>query len=300
MPDEQVLEQATTEAPTPETPPEEAIETPETPVAETPPPDPVELDRKLKAAEREAERHRKRADYFMQQTDLLTRQQVPVKPADAPESLGPEPLLGQFETTDDWQKAHTQWLRKSVVQEVFTKQQEQAEATRQRYQEQQEQNRVNEQRELIRGISQRDPAFAQAAEIVGQIVDNGAGKIHPAATTLYNELFESEHYEGLVRHLAANPNEIYRITALPPRQQIREIARIENQLPAETPKPERSSTPAPLSPLRLSQAPPPARPPNGASASAKAIDLNDPNVPLDVWTKEHDRREREKRKRGMG
>lgn len=260
MADEQVATQETPEVVETQEPVEQAE--PETPVAVVEPakPEPTELERKLQAAEREAERHRKRADYWMQNYQKVTPPAVEAKP-------DPEPVEDAFGTdTLAYAKAWAAWNAREAVRQDRV---QQTEVSQKQVAEAQKQAVVQERLERIQEASAADPQIWTACDSLGNM-----GVV--IGTPIQDALFESDNFAGLVKHLAAHPQEVQRIMALPPVRQVKEITRIESQL---------SKAPAPP-PLRATQATPPARPVNGASASVKAIDLNDPNLPIEVWQKE--------------
>ncbi len=276
MADEQVAvqeEQAEAQEPQEQTD-EVSVETPETPVAPAEPakPESSELEKKLQAAEREAERHRKRADYWMGNFQKSV-QPPAAKPAD-----DPEPTEAQFgDNTLAYAKEWAGWNARQVVAQAQAKQQQ---STQEQIAETQKQTFVQERVDRINEASTSDPQVWAACDTLGNL-----GVV--IGTPFQDALHESENFAGVVKHLAANPQEVQRIIGLPPGRQVREIAKLETQLSAQAQ--------APPPPLRTTQAPPPVRPLNGASGSTKAIDLNDPNIPVEVWGNEYDRRERLKR-----
>jgi len=106
-------------------------ETPESPA----PPDPAaaeatEAGRKLSGRKKslqqrldevtwEREEHRRRAEQAELRLKELEAQRTPAaSPAD-PEAKDPEPTLEQFETYEDWVKAHTKWTARDVAREEF-------------------------------------------------------------------------------------------------------------------------------------------------------------------------------------
>lgn len=272
MADEQVVQQDEIQTPPPEVePPQPEVPSEgETPESEPPkPPEPSEADKRLHAAERETERHRKRADYWMQNYQKVVAPpttQPQAQPDPEPEDPGPDG--NQVAYVKAWNAWNTrQELAKAEQKQVETRQRDSTQA-------QQDAIAYDRNQRLIE-VHQRDPEAWTAADSVGKM---GVGEVFK------DTLFESDQFEKLVKHLAANPPEVQRIMWMSPIQQVREITKIEHKLAAASAAP----------PLRQTSAPPPVKPVNGGGAPMR-IDLNDPKVPMVDWVKEHDRLERKKR-----
>ena len=91
------------------------------------------------------------------------------------------------------------------------------------------------------------------------------GQILGPDTAAYHEMFESDHFAEIAYHLAKNQSEAYRLRGLSPRDQQREILRLEAKV---------AINPNSLPSKRVSQAPVPSKPAQGKSTADTVKDLN--------------------------
>src|SRR5262245_56149952 len=231
------------------------------------------LKEKLKRAEGESERHRRRADYaFGQMNATYTKQAQP--PA-------PEPEPQQASYGDDqvsYVKAHAGWQARQEARQLIT------EDRKQQHEQAQEMERANGIRGKVMRIGPPGTELYQAWDAVG----NAGAQF---GTPLCEALFSSRDFEGVVKHLAKVPQEVMRILSMPEREQWMEVARIESELKGhitgQTAEHEVGSTAAPVAGKQ--QPPAPIQRVNGGTAPVAPINLNDPKVPIDQWWAEWNR-----------
>ena len=245
-PAESPAEPAETPAPV-ETPAEPAAET-ATPAAETPAPqaktekpkkNPQEridhITREREEARREAAAERARRDEAERRFEAFQRQtQAEIdalkrgtKPEPAKPAEDAEPTLEQFADQADpyaaWMRA---MARHDARQEFKTQQEQQREAYQARQAEQREHDRRQTELGRIRTWTGRmEAAFEKNPEMRG-LVENMPVLPRP----MMDVVLESEIPDQILSHLLHYPEEMDRITGLPPLRQFRELSRIEYQL----------------------------------------------------------------------
>lgn len=275
MSDEQVVTQATT-VETPVATEQEAAPAEQPQVAEQKP-EPTELEKKLQAAEREAERHRKRAEYWMN-----SYQQRIVTPTPAATEKDLEPKVEDFADTLEYAVKRGEWAAREAIRQ---NEQRKTEEAKRHYEESRQQEFVQEVSQRITEAADSDPQVWASCNTLGDMGINIAQ--NPILT---RALVESDNFSGIAKHLAANPQEAMRLLQMPTIHQVKEVARLEHKISTQ------AAPPPP--PLRTSQAPPPVKPLSGTSSSTGAIDRNDPNISLEDFLKEDNRLEKLRRKQG--
>jgi hypothetical protein len=220
---------------------------------------------KLRKAEGEAERHRRRASYAVEQMDAFFRSQP-----QAPQAPDPEPQQAQYgDDQVSYVKDHARWTSRNearqVVQQNNQDQRQRAHQAAQFVQAQEKLDRIN---------AGGKPVF-DACEVLGN-----AGCTF--GTPMNDALFASPDFDGLVRHLAAIPGEAQRILRLTPSEQIAAVRQHESQL--------KTTKPAASIPASQTNAPEPMRRVAGGTATVSAVDLHDPRLSPEQFQEEWNRR----------
>lgn len=148
---------------------------------------------------------------------------------------------------------------------------------------------------------QREQAATTLQTKTQDLVTKGTAKFEDFAEVVTNPdltismvmaeaMFESENSIEVLYHLAQRPEECERISRLSPSAQAREIGKLEVKLANATVEAKQQQAAR-----KTTQAPAPVRPVGAKGASAQAIDLNDPSLPVEVFNREWDRLERKRR-----
>jgi len=245
---------------------EETQETPEDPGAK-PKNSAQKRIGELTRKQREAERER---DYW--------REVALGRPAAGPEpnagmqrEVGAnEPLVEQFASYEDFVDARADWRAEQRIRAH-------------------EQAKTREQ--TVREVQQKtQAAVAKAAEKFADFEDVALSPDLAMTPVMAEALLDCENFPEVAYHLGQHPEEAKRIAKLSPAAQAREIGKLEVKLASAVKDATEQQTAR-----RTTNAPAPVKPVGAKGAAAKAVDLNDPNLPLEVWEKEHDRLQRERR-----
>ena len=220
-----------------QTPPQEPMQEPATgeqqPAGTPPEPkqdDPLEKHRKGLEAAAAAER-KKRQEAENEARTLREQLQALQQPQRfAPQDDDPKPQRAQFQTEDEWLDARDAWRDRQ----------------RERAWQQQETERAERAKK-----ERTESIFAEAMKLPGFDFQSFARL--PVSEPMAEAILDSEAGHLLVQHLTANPQEAYRIANLSAARQIKELARIEDQLTTTAPKAEDPPKEKPRLPETLTQ-----------------------------------------------
>jgi len=187
----------------------------------------------LKRKEREeAEYQRKIADYERQLQSFRYQQQTvaPQQPVTQPQPFAQnKPKLADFETADQWADAVTDWATRKVEQATMSRLEVQS---AQQEAEQHHQSTQQKYNDFING------KIAEGQKKFGPREFNEAAKdiveFAPHRSTMYNALFDLDHFPEVVLHLAKNLPEADRISSLRPYDQVYELKALEKRLALAT------------------------------------------------------------------
>jgi len=186
----------------------------------------------LKRKEREeTEYQRKIADYERQLQSFRYQQQtVAPQPPVAPQQFAEQkPKLADFETADQWADAVTDWATRKVEQATMSR------LEVQRAQQEAEQHHQSTQQKYNDFINGK---IAEGQKKFGPREFNEAAKdiveFAPHRSTMYNALFDLDHFPEVVLHLSKNLPEADRISSLRPYDQVYELKALEKRLALAT------------------------------------------------------------------
>lgn len=180
------------------------------------------------------------------------------------------PRVEQFASYEEFVDARADWRAEKRIREH-------------------EQAKTREQ--TVRQVQEKtQAAVAKAAEKFEDFEDVALSPELAMTPIMAEALLECENFAELAYHLGQHPEEAKRISRLSPAAQAREIGKLEVRLATGASEQQQATR-------KVSNAPAPVKPVGAKGAAAKAIDLNDPNLPIEVWEKEHDRLERDRQNR---
>ena len=187
----------------------------------------------LKRKEREeAEYQRKIADYE-RQLQSFRYQQQPVAPqptAVQPQLFAePKPKLADSETADQWADAVTDWTTRKVEQATMSRLEVQRAQQEADQHHQSTQQRYNDFINGRIGEGQKKFGLREFNEAAKDIVE-----FAPHRSTMYNALFDLDHFPEVVFHLSKNLPEADRISSLRPYDQVYELKALEKRLALAT------------------------------------------------------------------
>ena len=188
------------------------------------------FERKIGRLHREAAEAKAERDLLRKQLDEVR------KPAASPDDKAP--TLAQFDyDPEKYADAKAEYAKKQAVKEHETKQR--TESVRQEHQR----------------LSARWEETVERGSEKYDDFEEKVGRIQPG-TPFTDAIIEAENSEDVAHYLGSHPEEIKRIVQLSPRQQIREIGKLEAKLLATPQKPQTpSKAPAPIAPLAGNSAP---------------------------------------------
>ena len=149
----------------------------------------------------------------------------------APKPVDGEPKLEQFSDIEEYAKAKADWKAQEALKEHEAKRQQESVRSEQ-------QKVLQEWEEKVADAAEKYDDFDQ---VVGKFVPNSHWGFAMA---------EADNGADIAYFLSKHPKELQRITALPPRSQIREIGKLEAKLSATPAAPKQpSKAPAPITPV---------------------------------------------------
>ncbi|MEK6397858.1 MAG: hypothetical protein V4734_07210, partial [Terriglobus sp.] len=197
------------------------------------------LTREKSVAEQEAAFWRERA--LMGGAKQDSHEKPETKPTATSASTEPKP--DDFETQAEYLRALTKF--------------ELAEQRRQEAAERQQTEQKTQQETKVNTFKGRETAFAEATTdymtVIQEAIEDGVA-MSPA---LWEEVQDHEHGPALLYHLAKNPDEAARLSAMTPTQVAREVARLESRF---VPKANAEETPVETPSQPVTQAPKPPTP----------------------------------------
>lgn len=207
-----------------------------------------ELTRQRHEAEREAAYWRQRAE----------------PPAPAP-AVATKPTPDKFNDYADYVEALTEWKAEQKVTEALSKRdQQQAEQAQQTAQQAKAQTFAERQQATRAAITDYDEVMSAAADV----------RIAPH---VHEVLLESEQGPAIAYHLAKNPDEAERLSAMSPLAAARELGRLEASLAKSAPPQGAAPAPKPVS-----KAPAPIKP---LGAGATSTNTDPAKMPMDEYVK---------------
>lgn len=188
-----------------------------------------ELDKVVQKEKAKAERRANKA--YQEKLEALSRESQSVKetPKATETTKEGKPKLGDFENVEDYVEAVADWKlaqRESVGKQV--KEQE-----------------VKQTQEVARALKAQS-IFAEAEK--NPAFDRDEFDAMPVTSAMADAILDSDLSAKIVLHLAANPNDVERISKLSPARQAAEIGKIEVAL-VEKKTVKVSSAPAPIRPV---------------------------------------------------
>lgn len=216
-----------------------------------------ELTREKHEAKREAEQLR----------ELLSKalNGQPTKPAQEAEQSG-EPRSEQFSRYEDYVAARAEWRAEQRVQATLGNLQKQASAV------DQEKARI----EAAKTFEREAKAQGKAIEGFDDALETVRSDEFPMTPAVADYLLNADHKAALVKYLADNEDEAFRLSRLGAVAVGRELARVEARFSAK-PKPKTSS------------APPPPATVSGGAAAPQSIERMDHKGVLE-WVRQLDQR----------
>lgn len=197
-------------------------------------------------------------------------------PAEAPAAPAGKPAPENFQTTEAYLEALTDWKAKQIVSEQLTDWEQKQREARAR----------NAAQAAQAEYQRREDAARDKHEDFDDVVYN------PALPITDHMAFAIQHSEvgpELAYHLGSHPDETARIARLHPLAQAKELGKLEAKL---------ASAPAPATPAKPSAAPAPIAPIGGKQTPAKVYDTTDPrsikSMTTSEWIAAERRRQEEK------
>ncbi len=205
-------------------------------------------------AERNAERERVKA---AQEQAEFWRNQAQGQRTNTAEPAKPAPKPADFDyDMDRWSDAHAKWTDEQI--EIRSA------SAAQRLSEQRGQQEHSHR--VLSKFQEREAEFAKVTPGYYEAVSDP--RLAQFSTpTIIEVIGDSEVCPAISKHLADNPHELARISALSPLQQARELGRIETAV-------SKAKAPAPTTKHPLRTAPPPPRPVGGAQPAKSLQDMD--------------------------
>lgn len=223
-----------------------------------------ELAREKAEAKREAEEARREAMALRAEIERARQPQPPVQPrreAQAASEDDPEPVLDQYETWDEYNKAQAAHAARAefrrLEQERNIQRHREAQA---RYFQEQQQRFV----ERFEAAKQADPEIADKIdpELLGLLHTTPQGERPTPSSALADEVFfRADNPAAILRHFTENPDEVRRIVGLPdPFSIARAVALLDARFAprgeaASEPERRPSAAPPPITPISASPQP---------------------------------------------